>query len=58
VKGKKMAIYSCDHGDFIVIYELKSGPSGQCPVCKMEKQIGEVETELSILERAKREEET
>ena len=53
-----MAIYSCDHGDFIVIYELKSGPSGQCPVCKMEKQIGEVETELSILERAKREEET
>jgi hypothetical protein len=32
-----MAIDSCDHGDFIVVYDF-AGKINKCPVCAMEDE--------------------
>ena len=44
-----MAIDSCDHGDFIVIYELPINKT--CPFCEMESEKdGEIEDLKSQIE--------
>jgi hypothetical protein len=39
-----MAIYSCDHGDSIVVYEKK------CPLCEAEDDINDKEQQIKELE--------
>ena len=46
-----MAIDSCDHGDFIVVYEIQNR-AYQCPVCELEKNIKGLESEIEDLKEA------
>ncbi len=48
-KDLKMAIDSCDHGDFISCYEL-SGHKTKCPACELVDQIAELEEKVKDLE--------
>lgn len=43
-----MSIDSCDHGDFIVVYEVTSRLIS-CPVCTMESDIADYEAEIKDL---------
>jgi peptidoglycan hydrolase CwlO-like protein len=63
-----MGIDSCDHGDFVVVYEMPENK--QCPVCELENdktnneneikdlkgQIEDLESEIATLEEKASEE--
>jgi len=43
-----MAIYSCDHDGFIVVYEDAKGKI-DCPVCAKDTEINDLESEVEDL---------
>jgi len=43
-----MALYSCDHDDFIVVYGDDRGKV-DCPVCKKDDEINALEEEIETL---------
>ncbi len=36
-----MAIESCDHGDYIVVYDMGIGKKTACPVCDMVDELND-----------------
>lgn len=42
-----MSIDSCDHGDFVVVYEIKGRIS--CPVCEKDEEIDGLEEAIKNL---------
>ncbi len=45
-----MAIISCEHEDYIVVYDTGIGRKATCPVCAMEKELNEAKQEIETLE--------
>lgn len=48
-KDKKMANRSCDHGDYIVVYNTDKR-SIHCPVCELEQEKEDLEGQLEDLQ--------
>jgi len=44
-----MAISSCDHGDYIVVYDTGKG-NIHCPVCELEQEKEDLEGQLEDLQ--------
>ena len=45
----KMAISSCDHTDFIVVYDVSSG-NIKCPVCTIQQELEDANSRIEELE--------
>lgn len=46
-KGDVMAIDSCDHGDYVVVYEFVN--IKQCPVCTMQEELEDAARQIEEL---------
>ncbi len=44
-----MAIQSCDHGDFIVVYDVGTGKIS-CPVCETDQELEDANIRIEELE--------
>lgn len=45
-----MAINSCDHGDYIVVYDQGIGRKTTCPVCEIEQELESAKQNIEVLE--------
>ncbi len=41
-----MGIDSCYHGDFVVVYDAPYGKDITCPVCRLEKELDETNSQI------------
>lgn len=46
-------IKSCDHGDAIVVYEQTGCVTVDCPMCKAEEEIGDLQNQITELKNAR-----